>query len=81
MLLTPSADVLRSVYLLSRMNEWKAFSGFLAEERAKVIERLVATSDEVTLRQLQGRAKCLDELEAMVRDARDDLEKLGVTTL
>lgn len=60
---------------------WDEISMMLEEERAEVGRLLARAQDEVTLRQLQGRAQFLDEFETLVREAPALLEKARVSTL
>lgn len=78
MLTQPTAQQLRAFIVLKSQSAWDEVSKFLDGELSKIHERLTYTSDEVQVRQLQGRAAALTELKAIVQGARESLERLGL---
>lgn len=81
MLTKPNSRALRAFYSLSNRTGWDDISAFLDEELAAVYEQLSQAREEVTLRQLQGRAQFIVDFKKVVRDAPTLLEKLRETTL
>lgn len=81
MLTKPNSKALRAFYSFSNRTGWDDISAFLDGELAATYERLVKALDEVTVRQLQGRAQFIVDLQKMVREAPQLLEKMRETTL
>lgn len=78
MLTHPTAQQLRALIVLNSQSAWDEVCKFLDGELSEIHSRLTYTSDEVQLRQLQGRAAALRELKAAVQGARKDLDRLGL---
>lgn len=78
MLTHPTAQQLRALIVLNSHSAWDEAKKFIEAELAEIHSRLTYTSDEVQLRQLQGRAAALRELRDSVQGARKELERLGL---
>lgn len=78
MLIHPTAQQLRALVVLNSHSAWDEVRKFLDAELVEIHSRLTYTSDEVQLRQLQGRSAAIRELKASVQGARADLERLGL---
>lgn len=81
MITTPSPAALKALNALSCQTAWGEVSKLLESELASVFSVLSEAKDDVTLRQMQGRAQFIQELLRLVRNAPTLLSKLGVSTL
>lgn len=81
MLTKPSPTAVKALFVLSGHTGWDDVSKFLQGELDKVHEVLVSSPDEVTLRQMQGRAQFIREFLNLVATAPQVLEKLRESTL
>lgn len=81
MLTKPEHMALRALYSFSNHAGWDDVSKFLEGELNATYRALATAADEVTLRQMQGRARFIQEFTSLVRDAAKQLEKLRETTL
>ena len=81
MLTKPEPMALKALYSFSNHTGWDDVSKFLNGELAKVYEALVLNPDEVTLRQMQGRAQFIREFLDLVANAQKVLEKLRESSL
>lgn len=81
MLTKPSTEALRALYSFSNHSGWAAVSSFLEAELASTQEILAMAVEDVTVRQMQGRAQFILELQKLVREARNELEKRRESTL
>ena len=69
MLTRPAPAVLQALKNLRTIQEWSEVTKFLEQELTALQLHLIEAVDETTLRQFQGRAKCLKEFLALVRTA------------
>ena len=67
---------LRALVRLTRQPDWQEVDSLLSRELLKAKDLLVESPDERVLRALQGRAKMLQDLKALVEAAPEQLEKL-----
>lgn len=81
MLTKPSPKAVKALHALKLSGHWAEISEYIESELSKVYDVLVSSPDEVTLRQMQGRAQALRDFMVMVRDAHKTLERLRETTL
>lgn len=81
MLTKPSRQALRSLYSVSQSPSWVEIDKLFKEELQKSYEYLADSRDELTLRQLQGRIKLIQEFLDVVQEAPRLLEKLKDSTL
>lgn len=71
----PDVKVVRSLVGLKSSIFWDTLRTYLAEERAKVLEVLSESQDELTLRRMQGRAALLKEFSELVSTSDELLSK------
>lgn len=69
MLTRPAPAVLIALTALRNHTEWQEVTKFLEQELTALQLQLIEAVDETTLRQFQGRAKCIKEFLALVRPA------------
>jgi predicted ester cyclase len=81
MLTKPKPMAVKALYSFSNHTGWDDVSKFFDDELAKVHEVLVSSPDEVTLRQMQGRAQFIREFLDLVANAPKVLEKLRESSL
>ncbi len=81
MLAKPTPLALKSLYSFSQHAGWGEVSKFLEAELAATYEILTVAGDETLLRQMQGRAKFILDLQALVREAPTRLAQLRESTL
>ena len=81
MLTKPTVAALRAVYSLSKHAAWDDIDKMFEAELADTLKSLAMARDEVTIRQLQGRAQFIQEFQALVREAHERLLKLRESTL
>lgn len=72
---------LKALYSFSHHTGWDSVSKFLSDELSKVYEVLASSPDEVTLRQMQGRAQFIREFLDLAANAAKVLEKLRESSL
>lgn len=80
MLSKPTVQALQGLAALSKQNHWRAIESLITEELNATLTRMIDTPDERDLRQLQGRAKLLKEIQQLVHNAPDELKRRGHTT-
>lgn len=71
----------KALYSFSNHTGWDEVSKFIQGELDKTLEHLVLSPDEVTLRQMQGRARFIQEFLDLVANAPKVLEKLRESSL
>ncbi len=81
MLTKPTPATLKALHALTGHTGWGDVSKFFNDELTKVYEVLASSPDEVTLRQMQGRAQFIREFLTMSADAAKVLEKLRESSL
>jgi hypothetical protein len=75
MLVRPDVKVVRALVTLKSSANWDTIRTYLAEERAKALEVLSESQDELTLRRMQGRAAVLKEFSELVSTSDQLLTK------
>lgn len=76
MLSAPTAPQLQALTNLSRQPEWGEVDKLLAAELAATIEKLLDSAEPAQVGKLQGRARLLRELQALITTAPTILAKL-----
>jgi hypothetical protein len=76
MLVRPDSRLLRSLAVLRNHPSWDTVLDHLIRERAKALEMLAESADEVALRRLQGRAQVLKEVLDLADKPDEFLAKL-----
>ncbi len=69
MLSRPSSEALRALVQLRVIPAWADVLKMLEEELDRTLELLVERQDEPGMRQLQGRARLLQEIRQLAEDA------------
>jgi hypothetical protein len=81
MITSPSPAELKALHALGNQTGWPEVREFLEGELIAVHRLLSEAKDDVTLRQMQGRAQLIREFLKLVSGARQALEKARVNTL
>jgi hypothetical protein len=76
-IIPPSTDALRALHVAVSQPWWPEVAKFLEVELAATLNRLVGTTSDVELRQLQGRAKFISDFQAITANTADMLKKQG----
>jgi hypothetical protein len=76
MLVRPDSRLLRSLLTLRGHPGWETVLDHLIRERAKTLELIAESADEVALRRLQGRAQVLKEVLELAEKPDEFLTKL-----
>jgi hypothetical protein len=81
MLQNPTTAQLRALHALTRSAHWKDFISIFETDLELLNGHLAQRSDEVALRQLQGKAQYVRAFLGQVDKLHETLEKLGETVL
>jgi hypothetical protein len=81
MITNPSPAALKALHAFGSHTGWSEVQKYLEGELQALYRHISEAREDVTLRQMQGRAQLIKELLGLVREAPTTLNRLKVSTL